>query len=153
MQKPTTCNLNNIYCKKGMAWGILFNKTCWAIVITPSTGPITAGSSFLPIPLPTLLVDIGTHWTFHKLFYVTNLAETKSSGNKKDGLFSLMVVTSWNDPATTEDGARQEIGLGCPQQVTGLKIRTKEDQGNGRLLLVEALPERQNYPLNCISAL
>lgn len=57
-----------------------------------------------------------------------------------------MVVTSWNDPAATEDGARQEIGLGRQQQVTGLKIRTKEDQGNGRLLLVEVLPERKNYP-------
>lgn len=59
-----------------------------------------------------------------------------------------MVVTSWNDPATTADGARQEMGLGGQQQVTGLKSRTKEDQGNERhpILLVETLPERQNYP-------
>lgn len=93
-----------------------------------------------------LPAGIGTHSTLYKLFYVTNLAETKSRV-KKGGLFSLMLMTSWSDPAITDDGARQEIGLGGQQQVIGLQSRTEEDQGNGgrSLLLVEALSERQNF--------
>lgn len=58
-----------------------------------------------------------------------------------------MLVTLWSDPAITEDGARQEIGLGGQQQLICLKNRTKEDEGNWRHpLLVETLSEGQNYP-------
>lgn len=32
-----------------------------------------------------------------------------------------MLVTLWSDPAITEDGARQEIGLGGQQQLICLK--------------------------------